>query len=34
MNKFESKYKILEDSFQQHKNQTEKRIIEYNQHVD
>lgn len=34
INKFEHKVKNLEDSFIQHKNNTEKRIIEYNNHVD
>ncbi|CAD8067551.1 unnamed protein product [Paramecium sonneborni] len=32
--KFELKLKQLDEAFQSHKNQTEKRIIEYNQHVD
>ncbi|CAK73469.1 unnamed protein product (macronuclear) [Paramecium tetraurelia] len=32
--KFELKLKQLDEAFQSHKNQTDKRIIEYNQHVD
>ncbi|CAD8063639.1 unnamed protein product [Paramecium sonneborni] len=32
--KFEQKLKQLDEAFQSHKNQTDKRIIEYNQHVD